>query len=138
MSSYFISTDQSALDVEFIVRSLQSTYWAGDRSRDTIVGSLATSLCFGVYEAESRAQVGIARIITDGVTFSWLCDVFVAPAHRGHGLGKRLVAEIIAHPNVAGTKVYLATKDAHALYERFGFQKWELMRRAPDEPNKEP
>ena len=130
MPDYFISTDRSTLDVEFVVRSLQSTYWAGDRPRETILASLATSLCFGAYEAHSRAQVGFARIVTDGVTFSWLCDVFVDPAHRSRGLGKRLVADVIAHPSVCGTRVYLGTKDAHGLYEQFGFQRWELMRRA--------
>ena len=130
MPDYFISTDRSALDVEFIVRSLQSTYWAGDRSRETIFASLATSICFGAYEAQSHEQVGFARIVTDGVTFSWLCDVFVDPAHRSRGLGKRLVAEVLVHPSVIDTRVYLGTKDAHGLYERFGFQRSELMRRA--------
>lgn len=137
MDRYFISTDQSLLDVEFIVRSLQSTYWAADRSRETIVASLAASICIGIYESDSRAQVGFARIVTDGVTFSWLCDVFIAPAHRARGLGKRLVAEVVAHPRVAGTRIYLGTKDAHGLYERFGFQRWEMMRRAPGEPSME-
>lgn len=131
MTDYFISTDRTAFDVDFIVRSLQSTYWAGERTRETIIASLETSLCFGVFEAESREQIGFARIVTDGVTFSWLCDVFVAPAHRARGLGKRLVAEVLAHPRVSGTRVYLGTKDAHGLYEPFGFQRWELMRRAP-------
>ena len=130
MPDYLISTERSALDVEFIVRSLQSTYWAGDRPRETILASLTTSLCFGAYEAQSRAQVGFARIVTDGATFSWLCDVFVDPAHRSRGLGKRLVAEVVAHSSVRGTRVYLGTKDAHGLYEQFGFQRWELMRRA--------
>jgi GNAT superfamily N-acetyltransferase len=86
-------------------------------------------LCFGAYLADTRQQVGFARVVTDGATFSWVCDVFVDPAHRGHGLGKRLVAEILAHPRIAAGTVYLGTKDAHGLYEKFGFVRWELMRR---------
>src|SRR5688572_1517692 len=131
MPTYLISADQSALNIEFVVRSLQSTYWAGDRPREAIIASLASSICFGAYEAESREQIGFARVVTDGVTFSWLCDVFVAPEHRARGLGKRLVAEVLAHPRVSSTRVYLGTKDAHGLYEQFGFRRWELMRRGP-------
>ena len=130
MPDYLITTDRNALDVNFVISALQSTYWAGDRSRETIISSLAASLCFGAYDAASGEQVGLARVVTDGATFSWLCDVFVAPAHRGRGLGKRLVTEVLAHPSVSGTRVYLGTKDAHGLYERFGFQRSELMRRA--------
>ncbi len=45
--------------------------------------------------------------MTDGATFAWLCDVFVLPAHRGRGL---------------------ATRDAHALYAKFGWQPVEAGR----------
>ena len=129
MPEYSISTERSRLDLEFIIRSLHSTYWAGDRSRDDIVTSIQASLCFGVYCADTSEQVGFARVVTDGVTFSWLGDVFVDPAHRSRGLGKRLVEAVLAHPQVARTRVYLGTKDAHGLYEKYGFVRWELMRR---------
>lgn len=131
MSDYQINSEQGALDAEFIIRALHTTYWAGQRSRDDILASLGASLCFGAYAAETGAQVGFARVVTDGVTFAWLCDVYVAPEHRGHGLGKRLVTAVLQHPRVIGTKVHLGTRDAHGLYERFGFQRCELMRFAP-------
>ena len=78
----------------------------------------------------SRQQVGIARVVTDKVTFSWLCDVFVDPGHRKLGLGKRMITHLLADPRLVKTKMYLATKDAHGLYERFGFERLELMRRS--------
>jgi len=129
MPEYSISTERTRLDLEFIVRSLRSTYWAGDRSREDIVASVEASLCFGAYASDTGQHVGFARVVTDGVTFSWLCDVFVDPAHRAHGLGKRLVEAVLAHPQVARTRVYLGTRDAHGLYEKYGFVRWELMRR---------
>ncbi len=129
MSDFEISSDPNRLDFEFIVRSLQTTYWAERRPRDVIVASFQSSLAFGVYVAGTGEQVGVARIVTDGVTFSWLCDVFVAPAHRGHGLGKRLVAAVVEHPRVRNTRILLATRDAHGLYEQFGFVRRETMRR---------
>jgi GNAT superfamily N-acetyltransferase len=118
-----------------LVRSLQSTYWAATRTREVIIESLSSSLCFGAYVVETKQQVGFARVVTDGATFSWLCDVFVDSEHRSRGLGKRLVAEIIEHPKVKVGSVFLGTKDAHGLYEKFGFSRWELMRRLSIQPN---
>jgi GNAT superfamily N-acetyltransferase len=129
MSEYFISDDKALLDLEFVVRSLGGTYWAAHRPREVIVASLQASLCLGAYDALTKQQVGLARVVTDGATFSWLCDVYVAPEHRRRGLGKQLVAAVLAEPRVARTTTYLGTKDAHGLYERYGFQRWELMRR---------
>lgn len=134
MTEYEISTDPKRLDLQFVVCSLQTTYWAEGRTREAILESFRGSLVFGVYAVAGGEQVGFARIITDGVTFSWLCDVFVVSVHRGRGLGKRLVAEVLAHPRVKDTRVYLGTKDAHGLYEKFGFTRWELMRH-PGTPN---
>ncbi len=134
MPDYFISTDPDLLDREFIVRSLRTTYWAGDRPREVIEKSLAASLAFGAYTAATREQVGFARVVTDRATFAWICDVVVAPDHRGRGLGKRLVQAIVGHPDLATVTMYLGTRDAHGLYERFGFANWQLMRRPKGGP----
>lgn len=129
-----ISTGRGQLDAEFVVGALQSTYWAGNRSREAILSSIERSLCFGAYDRLSGRQVGFARVVTDGVTFSWICDVFVDPVCRGTGIGKGLVSEIVAHPEVKETNVYLGTKEAHSLYERYNFKRWELMRREKPAP----
>lgn len=130
MDEYVISTDPGLLDRDYIVRSLQGTYWANARTREAILDSLGGSRCFGVYHLPGPRQVGLARVVTDGATFSWLCDVFIDPDHRGRGLGKRLVRAVLEDPGVSRTRVYLATKDAHTLYEPFGFARAEVMRRA--------
>lgn len=36
-------------------------------------------------------QVGLARLITDEVSFVYMTDVYVAKAHQGKGLGKWLM-----------------------------------------------
>jgi GNAT superfamily N-acetyltransferase len=60
--------------------------------------------------------------VSDGATFAWLCDVFIAETHRGLGLGEFMVKAAIEHPDVDGLGIrLLATRDAHGLYERFGF-----------------
>ena len=119
--NYSISTDKDRLDRPLIHRYLSSSsYWAIGRPYATVVRSIENSLCFGVYAAPGR-QVGFARVVTDHCTIAWLCDVFILEPHRGKNLGKRLVQEVVSHPELAGIRrILLATDDAHELYSRYG------------------
>jgi GNAT superfamily N-acetyltransferase len=128
---YLVSTSPEMIDVDFVCAALAGSYWANTRPREVIEESIRNSLCFGAYEKPSRRQVGFARVVTDGATFSWLCDVVVDGAHRKRGLGKLLVSSVVEHPRVKGTMILLGTRDAHGLYERFGFARLEMMRRQP-------
>ncbi|MEO7971838.1 MAG: GNAT family N-acetyltransferase [bacterium] len=118
---YQIKTDRSRLDVAFIHHFLSTqTYWAVGRSVEVVRRSIDNSFCFGIYKGAE--QVGFARVVTDFATFAWLADVFVIPDHRGRGLAKWLMEVILAHSELQGFRRWvLATKDAHGLYERFGF-----------------
>ena len=65
--------------------------------------------------------MGFARVVTDYSTFSWLCDVFTDPKHRGKGVGKQLVEAVVNHESLRKTGLMiLATRDAHGLYSRYG------------------
>jgi N-acetylglutamate synthase-like GNAT family acetyltransferase len=49
--------------------------------------------------------------------------VVVARQQEGKGLGRRLVATLLAAPAVAAAeRVYLMTTNSHGFYERLGFQ----------------
>jgi GNAT superfamily N-acetyltransferase len=70
-----------------------------------------------------RISTAFARLITDKATFAYLADVFVLPEFRGQGISKWLVSEIVSHPDLQGLRrMILATRDAHGLYEQFGFK----------------
>lgn len=121
MNTYTISTDPQKMDVDVIYGYLSRSYWAEGRTKATVEKSLRNSLNFGVFD-EKDAQVGFARVITDYATFAYLADVFILEEHRGHGLSKRLMETIMAHPDLQGLRRWsLATRDAHGLYEQFGF-----------------
>jgi len=121
--AYEISTDPARLDVTAIHAYLTRSYWSPGIPREIVERALRHSLCFGVYESSSGAQVGLARVVTDYATFAYLCDVYVLEGHRGHGLGKRLMRELMSHPALTGARrAMLATRDAHGLYAGFGFQ----------------
>lgn len=68
-------------------------------------------------------KVGFARVITDYAVFAWILDVFIVNNQRGKGLGKMLMASIVEHKDLQGVKKWgLGTRDAHGLYEKFGFK----------------
>lgn len=125
--AYRFSTDPADLDVERIVAWLaEESYWARGRTRETHEAAMAGSRNYGVYDASSGQQVGYARVVTDGVTFAWLCDVFVDPSLRGAGIGKVLVEGVLDDLAPFGLKrTALFTGDAHGLYEQFGFRRLE-------------
>lgn len=122
MSTFYTSTDKSRMDIDMIEAFLsERSYWAKGRSRDKIVKSIEHSLCFGVYSDEHR-QVGFARVLSDYAVFAWIMDVFILEDFRGKGLGKLLMGAIMQHGDLQGLERWgLGTKDAHGLYEQFGF-----------------
>lgn len=118
---FLISTDKTLLDIGVIHSYLsKESYWAMNIPREVVVKSVAHSLCFGVYH--DGKQIGFARLITDQATFAYLADVFILEDHRGKGLSKWLMHSIHAHPELQGLRRWvLGTKDAHGLYEQFGW-----------------
>jgi GNAT superfamily N-acetyltransferase len=126
---YLISDDKALLDIGFVCAALAGSYWAPNRPRAVIEKSIQNSVCLGIYEKRTGKQVGFARIVTDGATVAWLGDVIVDEAHRRKGLGKLLVSRVVELMEKNGTTCLLATRDAHGLYEKYGFARSELMKR---------
>ena len=119
-NGFTITTEKEKLDIDLIHSFLNRTYWAEGISKETIRRSIEGSLCFGVYENDK--QIGFARMITDRATFAYLADVFIIEEYRGRGLSKWLMEVIMSHPDLQRLRrMILATKDAHGLYEKFGF-----------------
>lgn len=119
--NYLISTDKSKLNIDTIYNYIAfESYWAQGIPRDIVERSIANSICFGIYK--DHEQIGFARVVSDKATFAYLADVFVLPEHRGKGLSKWLMETIHAHPELQNLRRWwLGTKDAHGLYEQFGW-----------------
>ncbi|MEV4515999.1 GNAT family N-acetyltransferase [Dactylosporangium sp. NPDC049525] len=118
---YVLTTDPARVDVDLVHRWLsEESYWAAGRAHDVVARSITGSLPYAVWHDDT--QVAFARAVTDGATFAWICDVFVAADHRGRGLGQWLVDSIVADLSAAGLQRFLlATRDAHEVYRRSGF-----------------
>lgn len=135
---YYVSTVQAELDIPWVIESLMGTHWGTWLTPETISRAVKRSLCFGLYErrqpgalATRDRQIGFARIVTDGTTFSSMMDVFIDPTMRNRGLGKFLVATVLSHVDVAGTINVISTRDAQRLYKKFGYVAIEAMKRIP-------
>jgi GNAT superfamily N-acetyltransferase len=120
---YTISNDKTKLDVRMIHHFLYTTaHWAVGRPMSVVRKSIDNSLCFGVFDGDK--QVGFARIVTDGATVGWICDMFIIASHRGSGLGRWLIECMMDHPDIKGLRrILLNTRDAHDLYVKYaGFR----------------
>jgi len=116
-----ITTDPERIDLAVVHAFLYDSYWANGIPRETVENSIRNSLCFGLYRG--KQQAGFARVITDRATYAYLADVFVLPEYRGRGLSKWMMECIVTHPHLRGLRRWtLATRDAHGLYQQFGFR----------------
>ncbi len=80
---------------------------------------------YGVRIVKDGAVVGMGRVIGDGGCFFQVCDIAVDPAHQGRGLGRRIMAAIVAHLHAHAPKSayvsLIADGDAQYLYAQYGF-----------------
>ena len=120
MPKYEISTDASRLDLDAIHAFLSTTYWSPGIPIETVRRAIQNSVCVGAYLGSM--QVGFARMVTDKATFAYLADVYVLAEHRGRGLSARMIQALLQLPELRGLRrMMLVTRDAHGLYEKFGF-----------------
>jgi GNAT superfamily N-acetyltransferase len=120
-----ITDDASRADIDYITASLDTTYWAAGRPRKVVELAIENSILLSLFDGQR--QIGFTRIVSDTITFAWICDVFVDPAYRGQGLGKWIMECTMNHPACNTRLRLLATRDAHSLYERYGFVISECM-----------
>ncbi|WP_018253478.1 GNAT family N-acetyltransferase [Salinispora mooreana] len=120
---YLLSTATERLDLDLVYHWLSTdAYWAQGRDRATVERAFAGSIGFGVYRPEDGRQVAVARAVTDRATFAWLCDVYIDPAVRGRGLATWLTGAVRDHLAEFGVhRILLATRDAHGVYAKLGF-----------------
>ncbi len=120
---YFLSAEAGRIDRSRVHRWLsEQSYWAKGRSREKQDAAIDASRNYWVYESGTGEQVAYGRVVTDGATFAWFCDVFVSTEVRGLGIGKMLAAGVVEDLEPLDLKrILLSTGDAHGLYAQYGF-----------------
>ncbi|GBU27893.1 GCN5 family acetyltransferase [Treponema sp. R8-4-B8] len=118
---YNFSDNKSIISIDKVCELLRNSYWANNRKREITIKAIENSICIGIYLKEK--MIGFARIVTDYATMYWLCDVIIDEKYRKNGLGKKLIEIITQMKELDGMFGILATRDAHGLYEKYGFKK---------------
>ncbi|WP_182887410.1 GNAT family N-acetyltransferase [Microbispora sp. H10885] len=104
---------------------------------DAGTGALA-GFSFGLTFGEDRwwgGEVSEAPAEVKAVPDVAVIELVLLPAYRGHGHGKRLLAEFVApRPEPYATLLSHPDAPAHAMYEHWGWQVVGTCRPAPDAP----
>jgi GNAT superfamily N-acetyltransferase len=121
MGEYSITTDKSKINIDIVHNFLcNEAYWCKGIPLEILQRSIDNSLNFILLHGEN--QIGYARVVSDYATVAYLGDVFVVPKFRRQGLSKWLIREIMNHPDLQGLRRWiLLTRDAHELYQQFGW-----------------
>lgn len=94
----------------------------GDKSPDALHTVFTNSLykCF-VFDKENL--IGVGRALADGSDCSYICDVAVHPSHQGFGVGKRIVAKLVALSKGHKKIILYSYPGKEGFYEKMGFKK---------------
>jgi GNAT superfamily N-acetyltransferase len=121
-----VSYDPVDLDLPKVIDWLsKDSYWAFGRDPEIIKKSFTNSIPISV-TGDDGSFLGVGRLVTDGYTFGWLCDVFVDPDSRGKGIGHIITKAAVEYFNhVPKFALLLKTRDAHGVYQDLGFAELE-------------
>ena len=119
---YSIIDGAEKMNIAEVMALLKQTYWADERPVEQVRKAMEHSQCYGVYLEDAQKLAGFARVISDFATTYYLCDVIIDETCRENGLGRALLSYIENLPEYRGLRGILITRDAHGLYEKFGYQ----------------
>lgn len=103
--------------------------WALQSARDELASHLASSTCptaLVALDADDPLAGSVSLLIENTPKFAelspWLASLYVAPAQRGRGLGRRLVQAMLAHARDVGIeRLYLFTPSGRDWYPSLGW-----------------
>jgi GNAT superfamily N-acetyltransferase len=118
---YELDDDAGRLDLVEVHRVLSTEcYWARGRPFEVVERTAREAArVVGLYHG--GRQVGYARVVSDGLSVTYLADVYVEADHRGRGLGLELVREAVDNGPQRALRWSLHTEDMQGLYARLGF-----------------
>lgn len=97
---FLISTDRDRISTAFVQKAFASPGmpWATPPSPADTKTMLDNSCTLGLYiqfddkeAVQSTQMIGMARMITDHITFAYLTDVYIEDEYRKFGLGKWMI-----------------------------------------------
>ena len=104
---------------------LEALYRAAPLGNKSAAGlkTVFTNSRYCCFALEQGRIVGAGRALADGADCSYLCDVAVLPAHQGTGLGKEVVAKLVALSHGHKKIILYAVPGKEPFYRKFGFRR---------------
>ena len=99
------------------LKSVGMSYYEPEIHKKSFEASYTT-----VFLYDSKKLVGFGRAISDGALQAVLYDCAVIEEYQGHGLGKRVVQEILSKVPDCNVILY-ASPGKEGFYEKQGFRK---------------
>ncbi|KAF2472587.1 acetyltransferase [Lindgomyces ingoldianus] len=127
---FLISTSRDLLPHEFVQEAFNhpDMYWTKPTSPANMKRLLDNSCTLGLYKGQADVAstkftpIGMARLITDHVTFAYLTDVYIVKEYRKFGLGRWLIAcckEMVQEmPELRRCVLLTGSEAMQKLYER--------------------
>ncbi|MDQ1811726.1 GNAT family N-acetyltransferase [Massilia sp. CCM 9210] len=94
----------------------------GDKSAANL-NIVFTNSRYRCFVHEDGRIVGVGRALADGVDTSYVCDVAVLPQYQGSGLGKQIVAKLVALSHGHKKILLYAVPGKEPFYRKFGFRR---------------
>ena len=94
----------------------------GNKTPEGLKTAFGNSM-FRCFVYDDGALVGVGRVLADGVDCAYVCDVALLPSHQGTGLGKEIVARLVALSQGHKKIILYAVPGKEPFYRKFGFRR---------------
>jgi ribosomal protein S18 acetylase RimI-like enzyme len=119
MSDVVVDGSLAGIDWERTKVDLAADGWDNGRSPGALRRSFEQSQ-HAAFARDGDRVVGMARLLSDGVSNAYLVDVWTASAYRRRGVATAMIRHLLEQ--VPGQHVGLQTNDAQELYRSLGFE----------------
>ncbi|BAY97619.1 GCN5-related N-acetyltransferase [Tolypothrix tenuis PCC 7101] len=106
-----------------LVDLYKNEFWSKNRKYQDVVKMLAASNIIIAFVTDSQELIGFTRILTDFVYRATIYDVIIKPTYRKMGLGAKLMAAAINHPQLREVEqiALYCLPEMMPFYQRWGF-----------------
>ena len=89
---------------------------------------------FKFFARDGGVLIAAGRAVADGVDCSYVCDVVVHPAHQGRGLGREIIARLVAASQGHRKIILYSVPGKEDFYRRLGFRRMRTAMAIFDKP----
>ena len=107
------------VDWERAKADLAADHWDNGRSAEALRRAFEQSQHVA-FARDGDRVIGMARLLSDGVSNAYLVDVWTHSVYRRQGIASRMIRLLLVQ--VPGQHVGLQTGDAQAFYASLGFE----------------